>query len=90
MELPFQVHAGVVELVNVDNLYIETLLIDFYSQSFQMTEYFSPEQAMSVRLSVCLCVCVCLRVCLSLPLFENYSTDFFIELVKNYQIKNLR
>ena len=28
----------------------------FYIQSFQMTEYFSPERALSVRLCVCLSV----------------------------------
>ena len=35
----------------------------FYIQSFQMTEYFNPERALSARPSVCLCVCV--SVCLS-------------------------
>ena len=29
----------------------------FYIQSFHMTEYFSPERALSVRLYVCVCVC---------------------------------
>ena len=35
----------------------------FYIQSFQMTEYFNPERALSVRPSVCLSVCmyVCSR-----------------------------
>ena len=28
-----------------------------------MTEYFSPERALSVRLYVCVCVCVCVYVC---------------------------
>ena len=42
-----------------------------------MTEYFSPERALSVRVyvCVCVCVCVCVSVCHSL-LFENYSADF--------------
>ena len=38
-----------------------------------MTEYFSPERDLSVRLYVCVYVCVC--VCHSL-LFEHYSADF--------------
>ena len=46
-----------------------------------MTEYFSPERALSVRLyvcvyvCVCVCMCVCMCVCHSL-LFENYTADF--------------
>ena len=31
-----------------------TSIIHFYVQSFHMTEYFSPERALSVRVSVCL------------------------------------
>ena len=34
----------------------------FYIQSFHMTEYFSPERALSVRVYVCMCVCVCVCV----------------------------
>ena len=38
-------------------LIIDTLLsVSFYIQSFHMTEYFSPERALSVRLYVCMCV----------------------------------
>ena len=38
-----------------------------------MTECFSPERALSVRVYVCVSVCLC--VCHSL-LFEDYSVDF--------------
>ena len=40
-----------------------------YIQSFQMTEYFSPERALSVRLCVCVCMCVCMCVCVSVTAF---------------------
>ena len=36
------------------------VLLSFYIQSFHMTEYFSPERALSVRLYVCVCVCASL------------------------------
>ena len=41
---------------------------DFYVQSFQMTEYFSPERALFVRLSVC--VSVYLSVTLLFPIYK--------------------
>ena len=50
---------------------INTLVFLFYIQSFHMTEYFSPERALSVRLYVCVCMCVCHSL-----LFEHYSADF--------------
>ena len=47
------------------------MTLSFYIQSFQMTEYFSPERALSVRLYVCMyvCVCVCMYVCVSVTAF---------------------
>ena len=43
-----------------------------------MTEYLSPERALSVRVSVCVCVCVsvCLSVCLFALERRNYWADF--------------
>ena len=56
-----QEHQGVNNIFNSFLCMSMSLHARFYIQSFQMTEYFSPERALSVRL------CVCVYVCLSQP-----------------------
>ena len=63
----------------------------FYIQSFHMTEYFSPERALSVRVYVCVCVCVCLSVCLSVTTFYlNIIWPILMEFEPHDFIKNRR
>ena len=50
-------------------VHMRAIVVVGYIQSFHMTEYFSPERALSVRVYVCVSVCHSL-------LFEHYSVDF--------------
>ena len=68
---------------------MSVIVLVFYIQSFHMTEYFSPERALSVRVYVCLCVC--LSVCLSVTAFYlNTIRSILMKLGPHDLIKILR
>ena len=71
--------------------YIDIALSDlvFIFSHFSMTEYLSPERALSVRVSVYVCVCVCIYVSVRVSNSYNFR-PIFMKLGPHDHSKNLK